>query len=297
MAKITVKVNNRWQLVETVSQATVIAGKPGPLPTSDPTLVERKTNVQGKAEFDVKELPDGKYKFTITPKDSWVGDVGPGVASGHAPDRIYRILELDVEMRSGSVVSARVAKNYDSNGSVAVVGGKELRVTLQPVWMKSPAHSAPGKAIDMIVIHHTDCNRQVALDTFMSEKGPHYTIDTDGQILKLVQETQAAWNAGPSYWAGRESVNADSIGIEIVNIHDPYSEAQYNSVLALVGALLSANTGIDKWDVVGHSDISLGDDGVLGRKSGDPGSKFEWKRIEQKGWSLQQAATALSPDA
>ena len=297
MPKITVKVNNRWRLAESVAKATVTAGKPGPLPNSPPTLVDKTTNAQGKAEFDVKDLADGKYKFTIIPKDSWIGDVGPNVASGSVPERIFRILELDVEIRAGVIVSARVAKNYDSNGSVAVAGGAELRVTLQPVWMKSPAHSSRGKGIDMIVVHHTDCNRQIALDTFMSEKGPHYMIDTDGQVLKLVQESQAAWHAGPSYWAGRQSVNANSIGIEIVNIHDPYSEAQYKSLLNLLDALLAANPGVDRWNIVGHSDISLGDDGVLGRKSGDPGSKFEWVRVEQKGWGLLEGASVLSPDA
>lgn len=298
MSKITVKVNSRLRLHEQVPQAKVIFEKaittpqPGP-----PFLLMKITNAAGKAEFDPKDLPDGKYTLTILPKENWNAPVGPDVASGHPPSRIYRVLPINVEVKAGVILSAKVASGWELNGTVTLVAGKELQTTVQPVWMQSTAHKNRSSSIDMIVVHHTDCNRQIAIDTFMSEKGPHYMIDKDGQILKFVQDSQEAWHAGPSSWAGHTSLNSRSIGIEIVNTKpEPYTEAQYNSLLGLLDRLLKANSGIDPWNIVGHSDVSLGDDGALGRKSTDPGWKFEWSRVEQKSWGLLQAASPGSLD-
>ena len=290
MSKITIKVSNNLRVHEHVPQAKVIFEKQVTGPSSGPAfLLMKVTNAAGKVEFEAKALPDDKYQLTILPKDNWNAPVGPDVASGHPPSRIYRVLPVLVEVKGGVILSAKVANGWESNGTVSLVAGKELRTTVQPVWMQSSAHKNRSAAIDMIVVHHTDCNRSIAIDTFMSEKGPHYMIDKDGQILKFVQDSQEAWHAGPASWAGHTSVNSRSIGIEIVNTKpEPYTEAQYNSLLGLLDRLLNANSGIDAWDIVGHSDVSLGDDGALGRKSTDPGWKFEWSRVEKKNWGLLQ---------
>jgi N-acetyl-anhydromuramyl-L-alanine amidase AmpD len=292
MSKIAVKVSNRLRPHENVSQVKVIFEKPVGAPQSGPPFfVMKTTNAAGKAEFDPKDLPDGKYVLQILPKENWNGPVGPDVVSGHPPKRVFRVLPINVEVRAGVILSAKVASGWELNGTVTLISGKELRTTVQPVWMQSPAHESRSSTIDMIVVHHTDCNRDIALDTFMSEKGPHYMIDKDGQILKLVQESQAAWHAGVAKWAGHDNVKSRSIGIEIVNTKpEPYTEAQYTSLLELLDRLLKANSGIDPWNIVGHSDVGVNHDGSLGRKSTDPGWKFEWNRVEQKGWGLLQGA-------
>lgn len=292
MSKITVKVTSRLRSYENVAHAKVVFERtpvgPGPGP---PFLLTSTTNAAGKAEFKASDLPDGKYTLTILPKENWNGPVGPDVASGHPPARIYRVLPVKVEARAGVILSAKVASGSELNGTVSLVAGHQLITAVQPVWMQSSAYNHRSASIDMIVVHHTDCNVQKAIDTFMSEKGPHYMIDKDGQIVKFVQDSQRAWHAEPAWWAGHNSVNSRSIGIEIVNTKpEPYTEAQYTSLLGLLDRLLKANSGISSWDIVGHSDVSLTDDGVLGRKSTDPGWQFQWKRVEQKGWGLLQAA-------
>jgi N-acetyl-anhydromuramyl-L-alanine amidase AmpD len=49
------------------------------------------------------------------------------------------------------------------------------------------------------------------------------------------------------------------------------------------------------WNVIGHSDVATNDDGRLGRKSGDPGSRFEWARVEAIGLGMSADAAPVSP--
>jgi N-acetyl-anhydromuramyl-L-alanine amidase AmpD len=148
----------------------------------------------------------------------------------------------------------------------------------------------------MVVVHHTACNTTIAVNTFLAEKGPHYMIDTDGQVVKWVQDFLAAWHAGEARWAGMNNVNAHSIGIEIVHSAGTFSEAQYNALLDLLGRLTAAFQSIDKWNIVGHGDIGTNAGGVLGRKSGDPGLSFQWSRLEARRFGLLMAAGPPAPD-
>ncbi|WP_421723030.1 N-acetylmuramoyl-L-alanine amidase [Bauldia sp.] len=45
----------------------------------------------------------------------------------------------------------------------------------------------------------------------------HLTIDKDGKVVQMVRFNRKAWHAGRSAWAGLSSLNAHSIGIELVN--------------------------------------------------------------------------------
>jgi N-acetyl-anhydromuramyl-L-alanine amidase AmpD len=107
-------------------------------------------------------------------------------------------------------------------------------------------------------------------------------IDTDGQIVKWVQDSESAAHAGKSRWNGVIFMNSSSIGIEIVNTTGPYPEAQYVALLGLLDRLTSTFSSVDTWNIIGHSDIGTSDDGTLGRKSGDPGLQFHWDRLEAK---------------
>jgi len=107
----------------------------------------------------------------------------------------------------------------------------------------------------------------------------------DMRIFNLVDETERAWHAGVSYWAGRTNLNDTSIGIENVNLASddngaftfpPYNSTQIEAVKALAINILQRYPTITPTNVVGHGDISAG------RKS-DPGSAFPWKELYEAG--------------
>lgn len=104
-------------------------------------------------------------------------------------------------------------------------------------------------------------------------------------MYELVKEEDRAWHAGVSYWRGKESLNAHSIGIEIVNLgpitnkevdittpansKDPappsntndeekwnvFKEEQVEAVIKLCKIILQRHN-IHPRDVVAHSDVA-----------------------------------------
>ena len=101
----------------------------------------------------------------------------------------------------------------------------------------------------------------------------HFFIERDGQISQFVSCLQRAWHAGVSSFAGRDNCNDFSLGIELEGTDDqPYSDAQYDALLALVRQLLAAYPALSVERICGHSDIAPG------RKT-DPGPAFDWPRL------------------
>ena len=221
--------------------------------------------------------------------------VGPDLATDTpVPDRIYRPVTMSMRIAGHTVKTARPANPQTAN---VAIGIGLVSVDVQPVWMKSSVHKARGGAtIDAIIVHHTACNVGIAVSTFLAEKGPHYMIDTDGQIVKFVQDSQAAAHAGKSRWNGVIGMNSSSIGIEIVNTTGPYPEAQYVALLGLLDRLTSTFSSVDTWNIIGHSDIGTNDDGTLGRKSSDPGLQFHWDRLEAKRLGMLMAFGPPDPN-
>jgi AmpD protein len=98
----------------------------------------------------------------------------------------------------------------------------------------------------------------------------HFLIRRDGTLVQYVPCAMRAWHAGASRWKGRERCNDFSIGIELEGADDvPYAEPQYETLAALLRALLRRYGALD---VAGHSDIAPG------RKT-DPGPYFDWPRL------------------
>ncbi len=101
----------------------------------------------------------------------------------------------------------------------------------------------------------------------------HALIRRDGSITQYVPFGMRAWHAGQSQYQGRSGCNDFSIGIELEGTDTtPYTDAQYESLAALIGALLSTYHTLSAERVAGHSDIAPG------RKT-DPGPVFEWARF------------------
>lgn len=108
----------------------------------------------------------------------------------------------------------------------------------------------------------------------------HFLIRRNGKLIQFVPTHLRAWHAGQSCFGERDKVNDFSIGIELEGTDDtPYTDEQYDALVDLSAALMSAHPGIGLSNVVGHSDIAPG------RKT-DPGACFDWTRFRS---GLKQA--------
>lgn len=98
----------------------------------------------------------------------------------------------------------------------------------------------------------------------------HFFIRRDGAIVQFVPTIARAWHAGVSRWQGRERCNDFSVGIELEGAdEDPYTEAQYANLRALVLALAHRHP---IRAVAGHCHIAP-------ERKTDPGPFFEWSRL------------------
>lgn len=103
----------------------------------------------------------------------------------------------------------------------------------------------------------------------------HALIRRGGEIVQYVPFGLRAWHAGASQYQGRPACNDFSIGIELEGTDDePYADAQYAQLTALIETLLAAYPSLSPARIVGHSDIAPG------RKT-DPGPAFDWARLRQ----------------
>jgi len=138
---------------------------------------------------------------------------------------------------------------------------------------------------------------QVSVHYLVPEPGDA-TYNRDRLVVhRLVDESRRARHAGVSYWAGRQSLNDSSVGIEIVNqsrcaSSEPdveeqtpemqscdfldFPDQQLDLVIALSKDILARNPDIDPVDVVGHGDIAP-------NRRVDPGPRFPWKRLYDNG--------------
>lgn len=169
--------------------------------------------------------------------------------------------------------------------------------------------------VKSLVMHFTAVDYQTSVDLLVSEGfvSSHYLVPQSGdptypykdlKILQLVDETERAWHAGPSYWQGRTALNDSSIGIEIVNTpscfkdeqalaeagmafrpeHGPnrlcvfpdFDPKQIELVIQLSKDILARNPDIEPTSVVGHSDIAPS-------RKNDPGPRFPWFKLYQAG--------------
>jgi N-acetylmuramoyl-L-alanine amidase len=150
----------------------------------------------------------------------------------------------------------------------------------------SPNHGdrKDSRRVDTIVLHYTGMRHaDAALELLKapgSEVSCHYFVHEDGRIVQLVQESQRAWHAGKSSWAGETDINSCSIGIEIVNPgHDhgypPFPKRQIAAVTALCRSIQTRHS-IPSPRVLAHSDVAPA------RKQ-DPGEKFPWQTLYDSG--------------
>jgi len=166
-------------------------------------------------------------------------------------------------------------------------------------WVPSPNFEPrhKGRKPDMLILHYTGMESCDAardwLATEESKVSAHYLIDEDGAVTQMVAESERAWHAGQSYWAGETDLNSASIGIEIHNPgHDfdypPFPDVQMQAVEALCLDILSRHA-IPAARVLAHSDIAPG-------RKRDPGERFDWARLAEAGIGLWAKPSAVGDD-
>ncbi len=167
-----------------------------------------------------------------------------------------------------------------------------------------------GSRVDYVVIHFTSetyadsmrlltqpSDNPVSTHYLIPESADETYSRTAPVIHRLVPEPRRAWHAGRSYWAGADSLNDRSIGIELVNVSrcepedpfvrafrniedacrfEPFDDRQIELLITLVQDLLRRYPGIDPIDIVGHSDIAP-------QRKMDPGPLFPWRRLYEAG--------------
>jgi N-acetyl-anhydromuramyl-L-alanine amidase AmpD len=171
-----------------------------------------------------------------------------------------------------------------------------------------PSANQDGR-VRFLVLHFTDENFRHSLEILTQpSKNPvsaHYLVARAGEsgstpgVLRLVDEAQRAWHAGTSRWQGRDHLNDQSIGIEIVyESHCPrepmrlaetspwdaearcpypdYPPDQIDVVIKLCREILARHPEIDASRVIGHSDVQP-------ENKTDPGPKFPWKQLSAAG--------------
>lgn len=153
----------------------------------------------------------------------------------------------------------------------------------------SPCHEARrgvGRP-DMLLLHYTgmtSCERAIDwLSRPEAKVSCHYVIDVDGRITQMVAESERAWHAGVSAWAGETDINSCSVGFEIHNPgHDyeypDFPEPQMQAVVALAADVVR-RWRIVPWRVLAHSDVAP-------QRKNDPGEKFDWRRLASAGAGL-----------
>jgi|GEM_PF-436536 len=137
-----------------------------------------------------------------------------------------------------------------------------------------------NRSIDTIIIHSsydalgTD---PYSVDGVIHEYkiygvSPHYLIDRNGTIFRLIKEENIAYHAGGGKMPdGRTNINSFSIGIELINTKTiGPNEAQYSSLVELVKSLKS-KYGIK--NILGHNEISP-------ERKTDPWN-FDWQKFNE----------------
>lgn len=136
---------------------------------------------------------------------------------------------------------------------------------------------------NFVIIHHTaqDSLKQT-LKTFTlarTKVSAHYVIAEDGRVIQMLNDYLRGWHAGNGSWGKNSDINSTSIGIELDNNgFEPFSEAQINSLLALLTKLKKDYT-IPTQNFIGHSDVAP-------TRKVDPSALFPWQLLAEKGFGI-----------
>jgi N-acetylmuramoyl-L-alanine amidase len=114
--------------------------------------------------------------------------------------------------------------------------------------------------IKFLIFHYTGMSTEKAaikrLTNIRSEVSSHYLINQTGKIINLVPDLYIAWHAGRSKWKKYESLNKNSIGIEITNPGHSFGYKKFpkQQILSLIQLtkFLIRKYKINKKNILGH---------------------------------------------
>lgn len=170
--------------------------------------------------------------------------------------------------------------NQDEKEIVADKISQTDKISITNKFVSWGYEKSIGRKIDTVIIHSTynalggdPFNLEKILDIYKSYGvSPHYIINRDGKIYRLVADENIAYHAGESKVPdGRTGVNNFSIGIELINSKtEKPTESQYAALKKLITRLKSEYS--IKY-VLGHNQIAPG-------RKDDPWN-INWSKVEK----------------
>lgn len=161
-----------------------------------------------------------------------------------------------------------------------------------PVWFGNRANWNVRASTDVVkyaVLHIAEIVSST-LHTFLAPGNPstHYIIDTDGRLIKLIQDNYVSYHGNPSAWLADKDLNKFSIGIDLVpDAEQGYADIQYESLLELLDELKAKHPEFIGVNVLAHSDISANASRTsLNDDRYDPGRFFNWSKLTVRGYSI-----------
>jgi len=138
-----------------------------------------------------------------------------------------------------------------------------------------PAGEFGGADVDALFMGTLDTSQRADYAPLAGLRvSAHIFIRRTGEVIQYVPFDQRAWHAGRSNYCGRRRCNAFTIGVELEGTDDtPYTEEQYQQLVALTMSLLATYPHFNRRRIVGHEQIAPG------RKT-DPGPAFSWTYFE-----------------
>lgn len=194
---------------------------------------------------------------------------------------------------AASILYGCVAKPYAKTTKVYKKQAKEFakRLKEEPTVEGNDSIKAPDYFVgttnfsmrkpNFVIIHHTAQNTcDQTLKTFTltrTQVSAHYVICRDGIIHHMLNDYMRAHHAGAGKWGNVTDMNSCSIGIELDNNgFEPFSEAQINSLVSLLGKL-KKDYGVPAANFIGHGDFAP-------TRKNDPSIQFPWKTLADKGF-------------
>ena len=171
---------------------------------------------------------------------------------------------------SGLVESARQCSSPNQDERLA---GTEIDlVVLHGISL--PPGEFGGPEIEQLFTNKLDWDARPYFDEIRGiEVSAHLLIRRDGEAVQFVPFGKRAWHAGESCFRGQLVCNDYSIGIELEGQDElAYDDRQYQTLIAVLVALITAYPQLSARRIAAHSDVSPG------RKT-DPGPAFDWLRL------------------
>ncbi len=131
-----------------------------------------------------------------------------------------------------------------------------------------------GPEIEQLFTNKLDWDDHPYFDEIRGlEVSAHLLIRRDGEAVQFVPFEKRAWHAGESCFRGQMTCNDYSIGIELEGQDElAYEDRQYQTLTAVLAALIRAYPQLSARRIAAHSDISPG-------RKNDPGPAFDWLRL------------------